>query len=292
MSAASNSDVCLAIDIGGTRLRAGLVSDGQLLVSQVARTPTDGTLESLTGALRSLIDQLLSVAGAGMLAGGLDLPPPTRAGVCLPGWWDRDTGRMLACLNLPALEGQNVRAWLEQIVACPVTVETDVIAAAVAQWLHEPVDREMYLSVGTGVGGAVKLECQILRHTRSGPGHFGHLVVDTRAGAPRCRCGATGCLEAILHASRHADGAIHNREALINALAVCLVQLSVIYAPQRVLLGGGVLDANPDLVPVIATAYESRAGRLSPAGLKIQAAPVPADDAGMIGATLIAELRT
>ena len=110
---------------------------------------------------------------------------PSAVGIAMPGIWDRQTGVMQRALNLPRLEGTDVVRLFERALRRPVRVETDVNAAGWAQWraIRPCPLRFVYLSIGTGVGGSVILDGQLLRHTRGGAGHLGHLIVDTAADA-------------------------------------------------------------------------------------------------------------
>jgi predicted NBD/HSP70 family sugar kinase len=214
---------------------------------------------------------------------------------------------MQRALNLPKLEGINVVQLLEQALERPVRVEIDVNAAAWAQChaLRPRPARFIYLSIGTGVGGGVILAGQLVRHTHGGPGHFGHLIVDTAADAPQCRCGARGCLEALVsgpalargrrqnperkrRAHAHGPAAQHDIGTAGRALGMGLLQLAVIYAPDVIAVGGGVIDHEPGLLERARELLPQLAGTLVPAGLQIEQARLSADRAGIIGAALLA----
>jgi glucokinase len=281
----------LGIDIGGTHCRAAIVgAPGRILAQAEAATPEAGDPQRLAKALAALAAKAIENAPKP--------PSSTTVGVVLPGIWDRATGVMQRAVNLPALDGANVRGLFEAALDCPVRLETDVIAAAWAQYrcLTPQPRRFVYLSLGTGVGGCAILDGEILRHTRGGAGHFGHLIVDTSPGAPICRCGARGCLEAVVsgglagtwHRGDEPQRPVGTPGMAADALATGLLQISHFYAPDTIALGGGVIDHNPELLSETRAAFEQKASSLVPEGMRIEKAPLPTNEAGAIGAALLA----
>lgn len=265
----------LGIDIGGTSIRAALVApDGVIRAAVRAATPFNGTADQLRRVLAQLIAQLQT---------GLNV---TRVGVALPGIWNRRTGIMERAVNLPALEGVNLFEFLEAACGLAATVENDVVAAGFAQYqaAGRPA-RFAYLSIGTGVAACVILQGEILRHTRGGPGHFGHLMVDTAADAPACRCGGRGCLEAV---AGGAAGVDYAEPRIAQGLAIGLLHLTNVYAPDCLFVGGGVIDHHPGLLPAAVRAFYNLGCRLPPGEMRIEPAPLRSDEAGVIGAALLA----
>ena len=72
------------------------------------------------------------------------------------------------------------------------------------------------------------------------------------------------------------------------ALAIGLRQLAVLYAPDVIALGGGVIDARPELADVAAAAFRQLCGTLAPSALRIVRAPLSTNEAGVLGAALLA----
>ncbi len=279
----------LGIDIGGTSVRVGVVTDaGELLARADAPTPSDGDPALLGKLLSEQVQRVVDDAAQGA---------PSAVGVAVPGIWDRETGIMQRAINLPQLEGRNIRQLFADALGRAVFVESDVNAAAWAQWhaLKPRPRRFVYVSIGTGVGGSAILDGQILHHTHGGAGHFGHLIVDTGADAPLCRCGSRGWLEAIVSgpalagAARTSAGAALDHAA--HALAIGLLQLAVLYAPDVIALGGGVVDHEAALVDQTRIAWGQLRRGLAPPALRIERAPRPTDQAGVLGAALLAASR-
>lgn len=281
---------CVGVDIGGTTTRAGIVDEhGTVLALAALPTPPAGE----PAALSEIVARLVAEAGTHASA------TSNRIGIGLPGVREPRTQVMLRAINLPRLEGVDVRDLFERRLKCPVALETDVNAAGFAQWrsaasldtaAHAPLpNRFVYLSLGTGVGGCVVLDGHLIRHTRGGPGHLGHLVVDSSRTAPLCRCGMHGCLEAAVRsiAERGAAGEL-DLGALVHAITVGLAQIAHLYAPDEIRLGGGVIDHHPTIPELVRVELGRLGGTLIPPTLRIERASLPSDRAGVIGAALLA----
>lgn len=286
----------LGVDVGGTAIRVGVVTeDGTIVRSRACPTAAGGDPDRLAHALRGLATDVSN-----------DVPLcPGPAGVALPGIWDRHTGVLRRAVNLPLLEGRNLPPLFSEALGRPVALETDVNAAAWAQWLRRKprADRFVYLSIGTGVGGSVILDGDIVRHTNGGAGHFGYLVVDTSADAAVDRSGVRGCLAALVsgpalgprtHAAQQpgsmaagpGTSAFPPRAA--RALAIGLAQLAHLYCPDVICVGGGVIDNLPELLRAAREQFEQLRSSILPGHLTVVRAPLASDEAGVIGAALLA----
>jgi len=141
----------------------------------------------------------------------------------------------------------------------------------------------------------------------------GQMIVDSSAGAPRGRCGTAGCLEAraagpaleraavavglppsLTELQRRCQESDTQALAVVDAaarfLAIGLVNVVHLYAPDEIVIGGGAAGALPDLIRLVGTHMCELGGDLVPESLAIRPATL-GDDAGMIGAGLLA-LRT
>ena len=177
----------LAIDIGGTKLAAALVSpEGSVL--RVERTPTDQTLsgEELFEVLVALAADVARgerVGGIGIGCGG---PMRWPEGVITP-------------LPTPAWQEFPLRARLaERWPGVPVRLHNDAVAVAIAEhWLGagRGHDHMVGMVVSTGVGGGLVLDGRLVDGRTGNAGHIGHVVVEPDG--PACLCGGRGCLEAV-----------------------------------------------------------------------------------------------
>jgi len=191
---------CLAVDIGGTKLAAGIVDEhGQLLHARRVPTPC-GEGADVWRAVAQLVGDVADEAGE-FVACGVGCGGPMVAG-----------GEEVSPLNIPSWRGFPLRARLAELAAVPVFVDNDAKALALAEgWTGEAESVRDYLAmvVSTGVGGGIVLDGRLLDGRLGNAGHIGHVVVSPRGRA--CRCGGRGCLEA--EASGSAIAAITGRPA-------------------------------------------------------------------------------
>jgi len=128
-------------------------------------------------------------------AGGL---PVKAVGVAAQGYVDSRAGiitwsPVFAARDIPVAWG------LAERLACPVTVENDASAMALAVARRHPhlrTGRTACLMIGDGVGMGFLIDGELYRGARSGGSEFGHVRV--RRGGPQCRCGGRGCIEAFV----------------------------------------------------------------------------------------------
>ncbi len=186
-------DLCLAIDIGGTKLAAGLVSrSGDVFGARRAPTPHGDDADALFGALVALIDGVLGdehgavLSGANLVVCGVGCGGPM------------DLGRgTVSPLNIPAWRDFPLRGRLEEATGLVVALDNDAKALALAEgWTGAARQRRDFLAmvVSTGVGGGVVVDNRLLDGASGNAGHIGHVIVEPDGRL--CACGARGCLEA------------------------------------------------------------------------------------------------
>jgi glucokinase len=188
-------DLCLAIDIGGTKLAAGLVtSSGELLVAHRVPTPQTEDAEVLFAALAGLVDHVHNEAtGPGAPTGDANL---IVCGVGCGGPMDRDRGTV-SPLNISAWRDFPLCARLEEITGLGVELDNDAKAFALAEgWTGAARHQRDFLAmvVSTGVGGGLVVDNRLLDGASGNAGHVGHVIVEPDGRL--CGCGAHGCLEA------------------------------------------------------------------------------------------------
>ncbi|MGP3913969.1 ROK family protein [Nonomuraea sp. 10N515B] len=176
----------LAIDVGGTKMAAGLVAgDGTVTLSARVPTPQGADASTLWKTLAELIEPFSAgVEGVGVGCGG-----PMA-------WPDGE----VSPLNMPGWRGFPLRARLaERFPGLPVRLHNDAICLAVAEhWKGAGQGSADMLGmvVSTGVGGGLILNGRLINGGTGNAGHIGHVVVEPEGG-PRCGCGGHGCLEAV-----------------------------------------------------------------------------------------------
>jgi glucokinase len=218
----TNRGPILAIDIGGTKLAAGVAEPGgRLITSAQVPTPPDADGENIWRALESLLVQVLKEAKI------YDLGDLSGIGCGCGGPMEWPSGRV-SPLNIPGWRGFPLRARLAERfgsggdirlgdfgngggsagaseagglsgAGIPVRVHNDAVCMAAGEhWRGAGRGSRNILGmvVSTGVGGGLILENQLIDGRSGNAGHIGHVVVDPDDG-PVCVCGARGCLEAI-----------------------------------------------------------------------------------------------
>jgi glucokinase len=199
-------DVCLALDVGGSKMAAGLVTrSGDLLVHERVETPSTGDPEALFAALRSVV-----AAIAGAEAGA---SPSTRvvAGIGCGGPMDLGQGTV-SPLNIPGWRDFPLRSRVAALTGLPTALDNDAKALALGEgWVGAARGCRNFLAmvVSTGVGGGIVLDGRLLGGRLGNAGHIGHVVVVPEG--RRCVCGGRGCLEA--EASGTAIAALTGRPA-------------------------------------------------------------------------------
>jgi glucokinase len=182
--------VILAIDVGGTKMAAGLVSaDGTVLGSRRVATPQHADAETLWKTLGDLIDPLTGAVPGGIAGVGVGCGGPMR-------WPEGE----VSTLNIPGWRGFPLRARLaDRFPGLPVRLHNDAVCLAVAEhWQGAGRGSADMLGmvVSTGVGGGLILGGRLIHGGTGNAGHIGHVVVEP-VGGPPCGCGGHGCLEAV-----------------------------------------------------------------------------------------------
>jgi glucokinase len=186
--------IALAIDIGGTKLAAGVVDDhGRIRARARSASPTGGDAETLYRAVAGCVDTALAKAGvtvAGCAGIGVGCAGPMR-------WPDG----VVSPLNMPAWRDFPLRDRLAADHGVPtgaILVHNDAVALAAGEhWRGGGVGSAdmLALTVSTGVGGGLVLGGRLYHGKSGNAGHVGHVVVEPDG--PKCACGGQGCLEAV-----------------------------------------------------------------------------------------------
>src|SRR5919202_3843821 len=255
----------LGIDIGGTKIAAGLVTaTGALSHKQVFATPAALGADSILQTAITAGQDVLSAARHA----GLDV---VAAGAGSAGHVDRRRGTIsYAAALLPGWTGLELARELQTALELPVSVENDVNAMALAE-AHFGAGRDfrdaLYITVGTGIGGALIVDGRLWRGATWTAGELGHLVVDWD-GTRRCNCGEPGHLEAyvagpalaeryreragighpldlVAVATRARAGDVLAAETIAEGariLGLALGGLLNVLDPQALIVGGGVAE--------------------------------------------------
>lgn len=175
---------CLALDIGGTKIAAAIVKNGEVEQRQQIHTPRENVVEGMHQALAQLLVEY---------EGKFDYVAVASTGIINDG--------VLTALNPKNLGGLNQFPLKESIAKHtdkPIGLLNDAQAATYAEYQlqdSERVSNFVFITVSTGVGGGVILNQQLQTGPNGIAGHIGHTLADPNG--PVCGCGRRGCVEAI-----------------------------------------------------------------------------------------------
>jgi glucokinase len=186
------ADLALAVDIGGTKMAAGLVAlDGSLVERAMRPTPVTSSPDEadlLWDNLASVVEEVRARVG-----------PADRLVVCGAGCGGPMSpgGKDVSPLNIAGWRSFPLRSRLAALTGLPTFVDNDAKALALGEgWVGAAAGCGDFIAmvVSTGVGGGIVLDGRLLNGRLGNAGHIGHVVVvpDGRA----CVCGSRGCLEA------------------------------------------------------------------------------------------------
>ncbi len=184
--------VVLAADLGATKARVALTDmAGQVLAESRADLDVARGPEPVLDWLVARGDDLLDRAGrrrADVLGVGIGLPGPV----------EHSTGRAVNPPIMPGWDGFDVPGYVGERFAGPVLVDNDVNIMALGEhfacWAE--ASHLMFVKVATGIGCGIISDGGVYRGAKGAAGDMGHIQVPHGAGHP-CRCGNTGCLEAV-----------------------------------------------------------------------------------------------
>ena len=251
----ARESLVLGVDLGGTHIKAlAFAADGRVVAEETSPTGDRGddawreSVRTVCATLRARVPGIAAI------------------GLCAPGLAARD-GRSIASMpgRLRGLEGF---VW-DDFLGAPTVVLNDAHAALLGECWHgaaRNTDNVIMLTLGTGVGGAAKVDGRLLRGHLGRAGHLGHISLNPY-GAPDI-VGTPGSLEdaigectlaarsagrftttdALLAAVRAGDrGADEIWQRSIRALAAGLAGLINVLDPEQIVLGGGIAAAGDAL---------------------------------------------
>jgi glucokinase len=182
----------IGVDIGGTKVAAGLVTaDGKIIYQ--TRTPmvADDAKAGLAAVI-SAIDSIKSAKDHGKAARSI-----AGIGICAPGPLDPRTGVVVNPPNLPGWRNFPLAAEISRVYNLRVKVDNDGNAAALAEALWgagRGFHAVICTTIGTGIGMGIVFDGKIYHGRTGAAGEGGHNTIDYRG--PRCNCGKLGCIEA------------------------------------------------------------------------------------------------
>jgi len=305
------SDLTIGIDIGGTKISAGVVdSSGNLIDSSKCSTPAEGGKELISSVVNLVkeLNKKHEIKGIGISIAALI---------------SSDYGTIVGAPNIANLSKLNFANEIKEEFKLPIIIENDANSAMWAEFKFgsaKGLNPVMFFIIGTGVGGGLVIDGKLFKGANGIGAEFGHMCVVPNG--LLCGCGAKGCIEQYASGGaliRYANEALlanpDKSEELLgfgegklsgtaltkaakagNELALAAfskqadwlglacASYSLIIDPQAIIIGGGVVDAGElFLAPVRAAMRKYMPFAESHVPPKIIAAKF-GNDAGLIGA--------
>jgi glucokinase len=257
----------IAIDIGGTNIKYALVDqNGSIHFESLKPVKSEDDQLSILILLKKIIREVLEFAGANQIEiMGIGIGVPSVV----------DNGVVLFANNLTELNNINVAAIIKEEFGLPVFVDNDANLMGLGEVKFGGagnISDAVFLTVGTGIGGALILNGQLYGGYRNRGTELGFIIVDTNKSPDTC--GMDGSLEAmasvtalindykklLTESNHYFDGTIDGKYIITRYLekephaitamnkhfyfmAVGIASLINIFAPQKVIIGGGISEA-------------------------------------------------
>jgi len=307
----------IGIDLGGTTAKIGILAPtGEIIDKWSLETDiSDDGINIVPNLVESINDHLESQ----------DLTAEDFLGIGMgsPGTVDREEGTVIGAFNLNWTTLQPVRQIMEEGTGIPFLIDNDANVAALGeQWIgagnKEP--NVAFITLGTGVGGGLIVDNNLIHGARDAAGEIGHVTVEP--GGYECTCGKEGCLEQYASAtgivrladdmvaeytaeSRLQDKIVNSEtidskiifdsakagdvfaeqvvDRFVHYLSLALGNVANLLNPSTIVLGGGVSQAGNYLAEKVNKAVETFTFPTIRDVTKIKIAEL-GNDAGMIGA--------
>jgi glucokinase len=307
----------LIADIGGTRIKLGIVRQKRV----IARAAIPAEPESGLAAALTRIESGWSDLAREQSHPGSDL---MAIGLAFPGLIHSRNGKILSS---PAGKFDDARTldlacWSRERFSLPLMIANDANAALAGEWCYGAARgcrSVVMVTLGTGIGTSVIIDGVPLRGEHGQAGNLGGHFVQTLSGRP-CPCGNVGCAEteasgwaieqlaradaafaesalagesrpdlaAVFRLASSGDRlALRLREHCVAVWARLAVSLVHAYDPERIVIGGGVMQSGVEIIPAIAAYVRQHAW--TPWGKVEVVAATLGDDAALLGMASLAE---
>ena len=308
----------IGIDLGGTNIAAGLVSeDGKILCQ--ASTPTLNKREAIeiVKDMAMLIEKIAKDYG-------IAVSDIKGVGVGSPGSVDYDNGVVVYANNLK-MDMFPLADELKKLTGLPVLIDNDANCAAMGEYVvyEDKVKDFILVTLGTGVGGGIILNRKMLHGFNGAGGEVGHIVIETNG--EECTCGRKGCWESyasvtalishtkkameenpdsLMHEFAKKEGAVTGRtsfdaakagdkaaQEVVSQYAIYVAEgitnLENIFQPEMICIGGGISREGEYLVGPIREFVKKYGYNRNMERTEIVTAKL-FNDAGIIGAAMLA----
>ena len=311
----------LAIDLGGTKIIAAIISDkGQVMAREYYLTLAEEGPQPVIGRVLSAIDHLLD-------SRNMDLSELHSISLATAGAIDIDKGLVTLSPKLPGWYNVPLRDIVKDKHRINTFLINDASAAALGEYYFgagRGVNNLILITLGTGIGGGVIINGKLYSGPCGSAGEIGHTTIDVNG--PRCSCGNVGCLEMLASGTAVAQEAIKRisqgeksslveivggkvgditaeavgvaakdgdslaLEVILRAatyLGVGMVNVVNIFNPEMIIVGGGMAQMGDLLLNTARQVVKERAFTLSAQSVRIVTAQL-GDNAGVLGAAVFA----
>jgi glucokinase-like ROK family protein len=306
-------DVAIAIDLGGTNLRLGVVEESGEVI-HAKKQPTPGNRESLLQAIQTLVgDGFDFCASKGCSVVGI--------GISTGGQVDFSSGVIVSATSLiPDWSNVPMGEIMRGRFNVPVFVDNDGNCFARAEKRFgkgNGLDNFIALVLGTGIGGGIYVDGKPLRGAGNFAAEIGHVSVD--ANGPECSCGGRGCIELFASGSGIARSASENpllrhlagpngeftsrmigeasragdssATALLDAagerLGVAMAGMVNAFNPECIIISGSLLELESPFLDTFRNTVMRRAMKANVKTLRIETSDIP-QEGGILGAASLA----
>ena len=234
----------IAIDIGGTKTSIALIEDSDIIEFDTWSSPEDA--EGVQTSLRKHVGALPGIKSA------------MACGIGFGGQFNFATQQVIRSVHVPGWDGFALTDWTTHLLGLPAIADNDANVGAlgeVAVGAGRDASVAVYLTISTGIGGAVVIDGTLQRGAHSLAAEFGHLTLDPNG--PACGCGLAGCAERLLSGlwlTRDfgtAPETLFADELFLQTyaqrLATLLRQITMVVDPDCFILGGGIGASSPVL---------------------------------------------
>lgn len=281
----------LALDIGGTAVKAGLILNKTIINNRSELIKNLNPIQIVFKLVEEFLSanfeiEAIAVATAGRV--------------------DVETGIIVyASPNIPNWTGTPLKKILSERYGLPCFVLNDAQAAALGEARVRGIENLVMLTVGTGLGGGVVLNGNLVHGYRHEAGEVGHTILKPKGRV--CNCGKRGCAEQYISMRvLHKYCKIRNRNELIRRfqekdesvisglermcedLAVLIDKIFLTIDPQIVVVGGGFSELGPGVLDVLRSKVEPYSSKslYEPSQIEIS---LLKNDAGILGAAFYTE---
>ncbi|MFL2076427.1 ROK family protein [Marinilactibacillus psychrotolerans] len=242
----------LCIDIGGTSIKYGVYDEKGKNISKISSVPTNVTKTDnlIMHQLKLIIDLYIK---------HFDL-----SGICISsaGVIDYISGKVVfSGYTIPRYSGLEIKKTIENEYSIPCEVENDVNSAALGEYWKgagRGGDSIVCLTVGTGVGGAILINGQLMRGYSNTAGEVGYMIVDgkrfqdvasTASLVERVKKRKSFSINSQLTGKTIIESAINGDnicleeiDTMIDALSTGIINLMYVINPEVIILGGGIME--------------------------------------------------